>query len=213
MRWLGYHRASAVLKVGLAAAPLAPLMAPWVEARLTYPAATTAQAATALTATLLVTFLVRAARRSWQEVLALLAAAVIAAAVAAHVIARRDNAFFIADLLYEASAALLAMSAVSAGLRLARAKETRTALVPRFSPPREVADTVTRLSAWVLLAFWACVAAGLRYLSAVVLFLLAGTIAVTLVLRLAELAATPGVQGRRDSEPYVGKRPRHRFPP
>ena len=188
-------------------------MAPWVEAGLNYPTATTARVATVFTATLLVAFLVRAARRSWREALALLVAAAVAAAVAAHIIARRDNAFFIADLLYEVSAVLLAMSAVSAGLRLARVRESRTVHVPRFSPQREVADTAARLCAWVLLAFWACVAAGFRYFAAGVLFLLAGTIAVTLLLRMAELAAAPGVHRRRQSEPYVGGRRGRRFPP
>jgi hypothetical protein len=197
LRWLGYHRAWSVLKVGLAAAPLAPLVSPWVGTRLAYPAATTARIATVLTAVLLIAFLARALMRSWRQALGMLAAAVVAAAAAAHIIAARESAFFVADLLYEAAGVLLAMSAVGAGLRLARVREPRTVRVPRFSPQREVADMVTRLSAWVLIVFWICVAAGFRYLAAGVLFLLAGTIAVTLLLRMAEVAAAP----RRASRP------------
>ena len=190
MRWLGYHRAWTVLRVGLAAAPLAPLAAPLVGAPLRYPTAMSARVATILTAALLVGVLARALRRSRREALAMLASTALAAGAAAHVVASRENAFFRAELLYEASAALLAMSAVSAGLRLARFTESAPG-EPSFSAHREVSDTMTRLSAWVVVAFWACVAIGLHYLAASVLFLLSGTIAVTLLLRMAELATAP----------------------
>jgi hypothetical protein len=191
LRWLGYHRAWSVLKVGLAAAPLAPLAAPFVGASLTYPTGTGARIATILTAVLVVTFLARALARSRREALAMLAFTVVAAGVAAHIVASRQNTFFRAELLYEASAGLLAMSAVSAGLRLARAGAPTATRVATFSAPREVSDTITRLSAWLIVGFWACVAIGLHYVAAGVLFLLAGTIAVTLLLRMAELARNP----------------------
>ncbi len=195
MRWLGYHRAWSVLKVALAAAPLAPLAAPFVGASLTYPTGTGARIAAILTAVLVVTFLARAIARSRREALAMLAFTVVAAGVAAHIVASRQNAFFRAELLYEASAGLLAMSAVSAGLRLARTRQS----APdgrSVSAYREVSDTMTRLSAWVALAFWACVAIGVHYVAAGVLFLLGGTIAVTLLLRI-ELATAPRAR-RRD---------------
>lgn len=188
MRWLGYHRAWSVLKVGLAAAPLAPLAAPFVGASLTYPTGTSARIATILTAVLVVTFLARALARSRREALAMLAFTVVAAGVAAHIVASRQNTFFRAELLYEVSAGLLAMSAVSAGLRLARV--SKSAPDGRsFSGYREVSDTMTRLSAWVVLAFWACVAIGVHYVAAGVLFLLGGTIAVTLLLRIEHATA------------------------
>jgi hypothetical protein len=120
-----------------------------------------------------------------------LASTVLASSAAAHIIAVRENTFFIADLLYEICAGLLAMSAVSAGLRLARAGAPTATRVATFSAPREVSDTITRLSAWLIVGFWACVAIGLHYVAAGVLFLLAGTIAVTLLLRMAELARNP----------------------
>jgi hypothetical protein len=186
LRWLGYHRAWSVLKVALAGAPLAPLAAPFVGASLTYPDDTSARIAVILTAALVVTFLARALGRSRREALAMLAFTVVAGGVAAHIVSWRQNTFFRAELLYEASAGLLAMSAVSAGLRLARMRES--APDGRSSSAyREVADTMTRLSAWVVLAFWACVAIGVHYVAAGVLFLLGGTIAVTLLLRI-ELA-------------------------
>jgi hypothetical protein len=195
LRWLGYHRAWSVLKVGLAAAPLAPLAAPFVGASLTYPTGTGARIATILTAVLVVTFVARALARSRREALAMLAFTVVAAGVAAHIVASRQNTFFRAELLYEASAGLLAMSAVSAGLRLARLRQS----APdgrSVSAYREVSDTMTRLSAWVVVAFWACVAIGVHYVAAGVLFLLGGTIAVTLLLRI-ELATAPRAR-RRD---------------
>lgn len=191
MRWLGYHRAWTVLKVGLLAAPLAPLVAPLVGGTLARSTALTPRIATILSVALLLVFVVRAMRRSPREALGLVASTAGAALIAAYIVAARDNAFFVADLLYEAAAALLAGASVSAALRgvqppLDNARGTRW-----VAAQRAVADMVTRVSAWLLMIFWMCVAVGLRYVSAGVLFLLAGLIAVTMLLRLAEFAATP----------------------
>lgn len=157
----------------------------------------TARIATILSVALLLTFVVRAMRRSRREALALAASTAGAAVIAAHIVAARANSFFIADLLYEASAALLAGAAVSAALRLARPRPAEAEGTRWISAQRAVADMVTRLSAWLLVIFWMCVAVGLRYVSVGVLFLVAGLIAVTLVLRMAERAAT-AAQRRRD---------------
>jgi hypothetical protein len=67
-----------------------------------------------------------------------------------------------------------------------------------FSPHREVSDTVTQASAWLIVLFWMCVLAGLQYVAAVVLHVLGGTIMVTLLLRIVELTTTPDESGTRD---------------
>ena len=185
-----------VLKVGLLASPLALLVAPLVGAGLDKPVTTSSRVAIAFAVVLLLVFLARALTRSPREALALLAATTIASSAAAHIIVARENLFFVADLLYEASAALLAGASVGAGLRLARFRN-RNLADGRWSPSqREVADGTTQLSAVLLLMFWACVVAGLRYASAGVLVILAGTVAVTVLLRLAELAAIPPSRAR-----------------
>ena len=189
MPWLDYPRAWRVLKVGLAAAPLAPLVAPIVGAPLRIPTATSARVAVAMTIGLTGLFLFRAASRSPREALFLLGATLGASSAAAHVVAARANAFFLADLLYELAAVLLLASAVSAGLRVGQIRRfwsKRATLTRR----RELSDTVTRASAIFLLLFWVIVTAGQHYLAAIVLFVLAGTVAATLVLRMAE--AGPG---------------------
>ncbi|HEU5185594.1 MAG TPA: hypothetical protein VFU01_13565 [Gemmatimonadaceae bacterium] len=185
MRWLDYPRAWRVLKVGLAAAPLAPLVSPIVGAPLRAPTATSARAAVALTIGLTGLFLFRAASRSPREALFLLAATVGASSAAAHLVAARANAFFLADLLYEIAAVLLLASAVSAGLRVGRIRRfwsKRATVATR----RELSDTVTRASALFLLLFWVMVTAAQHYLAAIVLFVLAGTVAATLMLRMTE---------------------------
>src|SRR5687768_626710 len=101
------------------AAPLAPLVAPLVRARLAEPVAMTARLATVVAVALMGAFLVRARRRSRREALLLLASETGAASIAAHLIAARDNSLFIADLLYEVSAVLLVLATISAGLRRA----------------------------------------------------------------------------------------------
>ena len=194
MRWLDYPRAWRVLKVGLAAAPLAPLVAPIVAAPLRAPTATSARAAVALTIGLTGLFLFRAASRSPREALFFLSATIGASSAAAYVIAARANAFFLADLLYEVAAVLLLASAVSAGLRVERIRRfwSKRATVTRR---RELSDTVTRASALFLLLFWIMVTAAQHYLAAIVLFVLAGTVAATLVLRLTEGAIAPAESG------------------
>jgi len=185
VRWLDYPRAWRVLKVGLAAAPLAPLVAPIVGAPLRAPTAISARAAIGLTIGLTVLFLFRAASRSPREALFLLGATIGASSAAAYVVAARANAFFLADLLYEISAVLLLASAVSAGLRVGRIRRfwsKRATVTTR----RELSDTVTRASALFLLMFWVLVTAAQRYVAAIVLFVLAGTVAATLVLRMTE---------------------------
>ena len=196
MRWLDYPRAWRVLKVGLAAAPLAPLVAPIVGAPLRTPTATSARVAVAMTIGLTGLFLFRAALRSPREALFLLAATLGASSAAAHVVAARANAFFLADLLYEIAAVLLLASAVSAGLRVERIRRfwsKRATLTRR----RELSDTVTRASAIFLLLFWVMVTAAQHYLAAIVLFVLAGTVAATLVLRMAEAGPRATGQGPR----------------
>lgn len=173
------------------AAPLAPFVAPLVAAGLPSPSATTARAAVAVAVALLLALLVGALRRSRREALVMLASTTGASMVAAHLIAARDNLFFTADLLYEACAVLLAGAAVSGALRVTWPRQRGADGARWLQAHREVADTMTRVSAWLLLAFWSCVAGGLRYLSAGVLFILAGTIGLTVLFRVAELAVAP----------------------
>ncbi len=189
MRWPDYPRAWRVLKVGLAAAPLAPLVAPIVGAPLRAPTVASARAAVGVTLGLTALFLVRAALRSAREALFLFGATLGASSAAAYAVAARANAFFLADLLYEISAVLLLASAVSAGLRVERIRRfwsKRATVTAR----RELSDTVTRASALFLLMFWVMVMAAQHYVAAIVLFVLAGTVAATLVLRMSE--AGPG---------------------
>lgn len=201
IRWrtgaASYARAWLVLKTGLAAAPLAPFIAPLVGARLRAPQALEARVATLFAAFLVFVMLVRATtandRRWRREAVVFFLSVVGASALAAHVVAARATAFFIADRLYEAMAALLALGALSAALRTEPARPPVTGLPedgqPFFSPYHALSDGMTRMSAWLVVALWGLIIVDLQYVAAVVLALLAGAIAITILLRLAENVA------------------------
>ena len=198
IRWrtgaASYARVSLVLKTGLAAAPLAPFIAPLVGARTHAPQALGARAATLFAALLVFVMIVRAftanERRSQREAVGFFLSAIGASALAAHVIAARATAFFIADLLYEVMAVLLALSALSAALRTEPARPPETGLPedgqPFFSPYHALSDSMTRISAWLIVAFWGLAVTELLLSSAVMLALLSGAIGITVLLRAAE---------------------------
>lgn len=198
IRWrtgaASYARVWLVLKTGLAAAPLAPFIAPVVGARPHVPQALEARAATLFAAVLVFVMLVRALsrddRRSQREAGVFLLFVVAASGIAAHVIEARANAFFIADLLYEVMAVLLALSVLSAALRTELARPPETGLPedgrPFFSSYHALSDGLTRASAWLIVAFWGLAVTGLQYVGAVMLVLLSGAIGITLLLRAAE---------------------------
>lgn len=198
IRWrtgiASYRREWLVLKTGLAAAPLAPFIAPIVGARIRPPDAIEARVATVFAAFLVLVMIVRAVtrddRRSQRDALTFLLVVAAASGVVAHVIAARANMFFIPDRLYEAMAALLALSALSARLRTEKARAPETGLPedgrPFFSPYHALSDAMTTASTWLVVSFWGLVVAGIHYVAAGVLMLLSGAIGITLLLRTAE---------------------------
>ena len=187
-----YRRAALILTTGLAAAPLAPLIAPFVGARLRVPQELEARGATVFVALLVFVMLVRAVirdERAQREAGVLLGSVVAASAVAAHVIKARATLFFGADLLYEVTAVLLGVSALSAALRTEPERGRATGLAadrPVFSPYHELSDATTMTSAWLVVVFWGLVVAGLLYVSVVVLICLSGALGITVLLRIAE---------------------------
>jgi hypothetical protein len=198
IRWrtgaASYARGWLVLKTGLAAAPLAPFIGPVVRSRLRPPEAIEARAASLSAALLVFVMLVRAVirdgRRSQREAAAFLVSVVVVSGVAAHVIRAQANAFILPDLLYQAMAALLGLSALSAALRTETERAPETGLPedgePFFSPYRALSDALTTASAGLVVAFWGLAALGLHYVAAFVLIVLSGAIGTTLLLRVAE---------------------------
>lgn len=215
IRWrtgaASYGRVQLALTTGLAAAPLAPFIGPIAGAAPRPPAAIEARVATLFAAALVIAMFVRTitrkSRRSRRQTGIFLLSVVIASSAAAYVITARANSFFIADLLYEAMAALLALSVACEALRTDSERAPETGLAedgrPFFSPYHSLSDALTRTAVWFVVAFWGLVIARLHYIAAAMLILLGGMLTTTLLLRFAE-RVVPSFHSPRDRPTHTG---------